>query len=431
MAITDNHDGNQTPIADVSGRRMERQPHKTQYRYSETKRNRAIGKLMAITLGALVGLVAMTSPAIAIDNSEPRDSDLTDTTPDLVARSASVTPASATEWEVRLVVANSGDTSAGGFATAIKENGRVLVAQRQTSTLAARASKTHVFRISRSDCYIALRIDVDSGRAVSESNESNNVRWVAGTATGCPGDRDQDGLEDSMEDALASRYFPHVWFDRGENAGCPAPATPTNPGTALARVRPHPSDRTKLAIQYLILYRRDCGDVGGASSHNGDVEPFSLTLAINAACPRGYGVSGLKTIAHAGTSFEHVDERRLGNDCRWGRLAGGSSKVARIYVSENKHGNYASLSSCEAGASHTDHCSEGFTLTYNVQNVGEDNARRIDELSSHQFPGEYAWTERLPTPLGASDVQFTGGLGGNGVPSIRSKWIQDRLLARV
>lgn len=62
--------------------------------------------------------------------------------------------------------------------------------------------------------------------------------------------------------------------------------------------------------------------------------------------------------------------------------------------------------------------------------MGEDNARRIDDLSSYQFPGEYAWTERLPTPLGASDVQFTGGLGGNGVAPIRSKWIQDRLLAR-
>jgi hypothetical protein len=380
-----------------------------------------INRLVAIAAGVLVSVVALAAPALALDNPNPQGTDPAGIPADLIARSASVAAVSPTQWEVKLVIDNRGDEAAAAFDTTLKRNGRILVAQRGTTALAGHASKTHVLRIPRSGCYVALRIDVDSGRAISESNESNNVRWVAGVGSGCPGDRDKDGLEDSTEDALASRFFPHVWFDSGENAGCPAPATPTNRGTALARVRPHPSDRTKLAIQYLILYRRDCGDFAGATAHKGDVEPFSVTLALNAACPQGYGASWLKTSAHEGAPSEHIDERQLGNDCAWGRLAGGDPRVARIYSSENKHGNYASDSTCDAGASGTDNCSESFTLAYDVFNVGEDNARRIDDLSGHQFPGEFAW----------SNVRFTGGLGGEGVTPIRNKWIQDRLLARV
>jgi hypothetical protein len=76
-------------------------------------------------------------------------------------------------------------------------------------------------------------------------------------------DVDQDGLDDNLEDALASRFFPWVWFDSGEDAGCTHPAmTSGNPGTALARVRRHPSDPDKIAIQYVILYRQDCATSG-------------------------------------------------------------------------------------------------------------------------------------------------------------------------
>jgi len=135
-------------------------------------------------------------------------------------------------------------------------------------------------------------------------------------------DSDGDGLDDGLEDVLASRYFPWVWFDSGENYGCTEPATSWNPGTAVARVRPHPGDPAKIAISYAILYRRDCGDWYGGS-HNGDVEPFSMTLAPNGGCPYGYGAYSLKTTGHTGTWFEHSDQRWLGNDCTWGRLAGG------------------------------------------------------------------------------------------------------------
>jgi hypothetical protein len=233
-------------------------------------------------------------------------------------------------------------------------------------------------------------------------------------------DGDGDGIEDSLEDTLATQFFPWVWFDSGEDAGCTDPAKDSNPGTALARVRPHPGDPGKIAILYTVLYRQDCGDWFGGS-HSGDVEPFALTLTPQADCPTGYAAFALKTTAHEGTAFEHTDERLLGNDCNWGRAAGGSPQVARIYSAENKHGNYASLDSCESGAAGNDHCSESFTLPYTVFNVGEDGARRIDELSAQQFPGEYAWT---PEP-------FSGGIGSGGdAGMVRTKLVSDGLLAR-
>lgn len=242
---------------------------------------------------------------------------------------------------------------------------------------------------------------------------------MPGTAAAV-GDVDGDGLDDALEDALASRFFPHVWFDSGENSGCTDPATSTNPGTALARVRRHPQDATKIAILYVVLYRRDCGDFLGFGSHHGDVEPFSVTLSPNSSCSHGYGAFSLKTVAHEGTWFEHTDQRLLGNSCTWGRLAGGSPTVARIYSSENKHGNYASDESCDAGAAGFDNCSESFRHNFNVFNVGEDSRRRIDELSAYQFPGEFTW----------SPVRFSGSLSrGSDAGFIRNKFISDRLLA--
>lgn len=233
-------------------------------------------------------------------------------------------------------------------------------------------------------------------------------------------DSDGDGLADTLEDTLATQFFPWIWFDSGEDSGCTDPATSSNPGTALARVRPHPSDPGKIAILYTVLYRQDCGDWFGGS-HSGDVEPFAVTLTPQAGCPTGYAAYSLKTTSHEGTAFEHTDERLLGDDCFWGRAAGGSSEVARIYSAENKHGNYASLDSCEAGALGNDHCSESFTLPFTVYNVGEDGARRIDELSAYQFPGEYAW----------SAVPFSGSLDRDSdAGMIRTKLVSDSLLAR-
>src|ERR1044072_4711299 len=231
-------------------------------------------------------------------------------------------------------------------------------------------------------------------------------------------DGDGDGLDDALEDAAATNFFPYVWLDSGED--CTSPAAPGIPGTAVTRVRPHPADASKIAITYAILYRRDCGDWWGGG-HNGDVEPFTLTLAPNAGCQYGHGAYSLKTISHEGTAFEHVDQVMLGNSCNWGKVAGAPPQVSRVYSAENKHGNYAYLSTCEDGALGNDHCSESFTLDFTVVNAGADGARRVDELGGYQFPGEYAWTAQ----------PFSGSLGSGGGDAgmVRDKLLNDGLLA--
>jgi hypothetical protein len=241
-----------------------------------------------------------------------------------------------------------------------------------------------------------------------------------------PGDIDSDGIIDATEDALASRFMPWVWFDTGENYSqhCTHPATTESPGTVLARVRKHPSDQTKIAITYTVLYRKDCGDFG-SPWHRGDIEPFTMTLAPNSNCPSGYGAFSIKTVAHEGTIADSREQAYLGNVCDWGRQAGSNAYNAKIFASENKHGNYLTLEGCDRGGFFgSDHCSYGFTLDFRVFNVGEDNARRIDAMTwEHGFPDEYVWTRIL----------FCGTLGhqyGNcGAGYIRDKLLNDALLA--
>ena len=228
-------------------------------------------------------------------------------------------------------------------------------------------------------------------------------------------DDDGDGVDDGMEDALADRFFPLVWFDNGED--CTAPAETWNPGTVLARVRPHPENPANIAITYVVLYRRDCGDLFGIGSHGGDVEAVSLTLAPNPACGDGYGAFSLKTVAHQGTGFEVTEVAYLGNACDWGRHAGGRGA---IYSSENKHGNYINDGTCDDALGGGENCGADFTTDFGVFNVGEDWFRRVDELSGHQFPGEYAW----------SPVPFTGSSGESGDAGlVRDKFLNDGLLA--
>jgi hypothetical protein len=66
--------------------------------------------------------------------------------------------------------------------------------------------------------------------------------------------------------------------------------------------------------------------------------------------------------------------------------------------------------------------------------TGEDGARRIDELSGYQFPGEYAWSAvPFSGSLSLNPPNPFGGLRlsrGSDVGYIRQKFLSDRLLAR-
>jgi hypothetical protein len=237
--------------------------------------------------------------------------------------------------------------------------------------------------------------------------------WPGSEEESSPDDLDGDGIPQSRELELASAFFPTVWMDVEER--CPAPGGSVvrpgvqQPGRLVFRVRPHPADASRIAISYALLYARDCGDgVVPFDSHHGDVEPFALTLEPDATCPSGYGARAIKTWAHQGTVGEAVDTRNLGGRCLYGASGDVISRVDVVVASEDKHGNYLSLSACDGGAFGTDHCSFGFTMgdenAWVGYNAGEPTAPHHHDLGPLGFPGERMW----------SGLDFCGGLPRQG-----------------
>jgi hypothetical protein len=225
--------------------------------------------------------------------------------------------------------------------------------------------------------------------------------WPASAEESLTSDIDGDGMPQLTELQLAQHFFPTIWYDGGED--CTAPGgnpghRPNLPGRLVFRVRPHPDRPESIAISFALLYARDCGDTA-SPSHNGDVEPFAITLEPAAGCPTGYGIRSIRTWAHAGTSAEHIDDRIFPEPlCNFGFSVDPTGRSDVVLASENKHGNYLSLDSCEGGDVWMDHCSMTFTAgdvnAWVGFNAGEPGAPRHRDLGLIGFPGEQMWSGR-------------------------------------
>jgi len=223
--------------------------------------------------------------------------------------------------------------------------------------------------------------------------------WPASAEESRTSDIDGDGIPQLTELQLAQHFFPTVWYDGGED--CSAPGgnpghRPNLPGRLVFRVRPHPQRPEAIAISFALLYARDCGDTA-SPSHNGDVEPFAITLEPMADCPLGYGIRSIRTWAHEGTSAEHVDDRVFPVPlCNFGFSVDPTGRSDVVLASENKHGNYLSLDSCEGGDVWMDHCSMTFTAgdvnAWVGFNAGEPGVPRHRDLGLLGFPGEQMWS---------------------------------------
>jgi hypothetical protein len=232
--------------------------------------------------------------------------------------------------------------------------------------------------------------------------------WPASAEESRPGDIDGDGIPQLTELQLAQHFFPTIWYDGGEDCTAPGgnPGHPPNlPGRLVFRVRPHPERPEAIAISFALLYARDCGDTA-SPSHNGDVEPFAITIEPMAACPTGYGIRAIRTWAHEGTSAEHVDDIVFPVPrCDFGFSIDPTGRSDVVLASENKHGNYLSLDSCESGDVWMDHCSLTFTAgdvnAWVGFNAGEPGVPRHRDLGLIGFPGEQMWSGR----------DFCGSLG--------------------
>jgi hypothetical protein len=141
-------------------------------------------------------------------------------------------------------------------------------------------------------------------------------------------DRDRDGLDDRVESKLAHDHLPsiHEYMEDGEQDECLWP----RPRPILYRARPlKAGDRVDLhsvAITYVLLYDEDCGPLG----HKGDDEAFTVFVREMDGL-LGWRTVGAIAMAHRGTTAE-LRSTGAGRD---------------IWVSRNKHANFATFDACE------------------------------------------------------------------------------------
>jgi hypothetical protein len=176
-------------------------------------------------------------------------------------------------------------------------------------------------------------------------------------------DRDRDGLDDRLEASLAATHLPRIHEFAGgtDQDDCLQP----RPRPVLYRARPRSVkgdvDRDTVAITYVLLYLEDCGPL----DHEGDNEAFTVFLRHDRSPDRWRTVAAL-AIAHQATSAE---QRSIGS----GR---------DIWVSRNKHANYATFEACGDNDLSADVCAENGPAPsgYTLLNVGEPRAPLSDDV---------------------------------------------------
>lgn len=140
-------------------------------------------KLIASAMAVTAGMAALATPARALmdsNNDPPEPSDR----PDLKVSALSVSPVGSA-WSISYTVANVGQLGAGSSTLAFG-GGPGLSTQVSIPSLAAGASRSGTVSVTRADCYVYVHTTADSGRVVTESNETNNIRTLIGSIPGCP-----------------------------------------------------------------------------------------------------------------------------------------------------------------------------------------------------------------------------------------------------
>jgi hypothetical protein len=207
-------------------------------------------------------------------------------------------------------------------------------------------------------------------------------------------DNDQDGLDDNEELQIAQDYLPFISLTSGESCGSPD-------GFAV-RVYPHPSDTSSppryLAIRYDHLYQTDCGTNG----HNGDDENIAIT--VDTTLPPPQGIMVIAAISHRNTPCEHdswcVQQSWSASPCSGYATCDSSGpgtirdSYPVVYVSQNKHGDYATMNGCTFG------CDFGACELNTVPdlppmvNVGEPGHPLINNLTTQAFiNADAGWTD--------------------------------------
>lgn len=245
-----------------------------------------------------------------------------------------------------------------------------------------------------------------------------------------PNDRDLDGVPDSLEAALAARFFPHIYvtwpfsdvaqfYTSYANGRIPYTVTPIPAGRGLCA-----EAFQCLEIKIGLAYNWDCGDNPnngvrndpvnvGQNGHRGDSELYMAYVARKA--PDGSGAWGVPWSVAQGDAgqwrliMDFTSAHFLGG----GVLPADSSKFAyygstnlaiAIVASEGKHANYHTLDDCEGGGvAGADHCE----LNYNLRSSAGWSAAKLKNM------GEGACHDAIDTTIPNPNASAWGSPSGS------------------
>jgi hypothetical protein len=160
-------------------------------------------------------------------------------------------------------------------------------------------------------------------------------------SVGAAGDTDGDGILQQCEHELADAFGPYLQWDQGEDA--------SQRQSYFAVKRGGTS--TEVQIMYMMAYFEDAGQWESLKPHDGDSEFLVFTVSYKNGWWRlstvylsaHWGVLGWDASSLRSTSeFEHPDGNLYGRP--------------KIWISEDKHGNYPNQQKCDEGANWQDNC---------------------------------------------------------------------------
>lgn len=201
-------------------------------------------------------------------------------------------------------------------------------------------------------------------------------------------DNDGDGIDDDYEYALAERFRSYVHYP-GDNACLDEDGSEK----FLFRLR-HPTynngveDPNVIAINYVHLYRQDCGPVEagafGFTQHAGDDEPFVVFIRWNGS---DWAFDEVSATAHWGAPVcEQLSSNRATNE---------------VWVGRSKHGTYANYGDCGCsflGVLPFEPCSVGgsdrapYSVLYNVGEPGNWLTNDLGQVFAG-WSGERVWDD--------------------------------------
>ena len=208
----------------------------------------------------------------------------------------------------------------------------------------------------------------------------------------CAGrDSDRDGLDDRLEARLARAHFPtlHEYVDGSERDECPQPKQRPVIYRARPRLVNGVPDLSTVAITYILLYEEDCGPLG----HAGDSEAFTVFVQRGQAGD-SWRTVGAIAIAHQGSVAEKVS------------VGAGSD----IWISRNKHANFATFAACGDSDIPGDICAEQGPSPdlQALLNAGEPSAPMSNDVGDayQLFRGRGIWDHKPFLGAGSLTAQL-------------------------